>query len=100
MAFYPMSDFLLRRGRFHRSLATPASAFLSTGVTSRPTDGSQRHALDIQSRVDIAVVPGSAAGARPCPNGQRHGIAETTPAARAAALMLNVVILYIPCFTL
>jgi len=64
-----MSDFLLRRGRFHRGLATPASAFLSTGVTSRPTDGSQRHPLDIQSRVHIAVVFRTTVGARPFPNG-------------------------------
>ena len=50
-----MSDFLLHQSRFHRGLATSTSAFLSTGVPSRPTDGSQRCVLDI-GRIHIAVV--------------------------------------------
>ena len=72
MTFYSVADFLLHRGRFHRSLATSASAFLSTGVTSRPTGGSQRFTLDIEGRVDVAVVFRAAVGARPFTDGQRH----------------------------
>ena len=59
MANNTMADFLRRGGRFHAGLATGASAFLSTGVTSRPTDGSQRRALEIDSRVKVAVIAGS-----------------------------------------
>lgn len=51
-----MSDFLLHQSRFHRGLATSTSVFLSTGVPSRPTDGSQRCVLDIRGRIHIAVV--------------------------------------------
>ena len=67
-----MRDFLLQRGRFRRGLATDASAFLSTGVTSRPTGGSQRYALDIQGRIDVAVVFCAALSARLFPDRQRH----------------------------
>src|SRR4051794_19114859 len=55
----PAVDFLLRWGRFHRRLATTASAFPSTG-SHRGTHGDMPYSIisQIDRCVDVAVMDG------------------------------------------